>query len=84
VSDTGIGIPADELPNVFSEFFRAQNAKRAQITGTGIGLSTVHALVERYNGHISLDSEEGKGTIVTVTLPLAPDQTLSIDTHDEM
>jgi signal transduction histidine kinase len=84
VIDTGIGIPADELPNVFGEFFRAKNAKRAQITGTGIGLSTVHTLVERYNGHISLDSEEGKGTTVTVTLPLAPDQTLSGSTHDEM
>lgn len=84
VVDTGIGIPADELPNVFNEFFRAKNAKRAQITGTGIGLSTVHTLVERYNGHISLDSEEGKGTTVTVTLPLAPDQRLSGNTHDEM
>ncbi len=77
VTDTGIGIPADDFPYIFNEFFRAKNAKRTQITGTGIGLSTVHTLVQRYNGNISLDSEEGKGTIVTVTLPLAPHQTLS-------
>ena len=84
VSDTGIGIPADDLPSIFSEFFRAKNAKRAQITGTGIGLSTVYALVERYNGDISLDSEEGKGTTITVMLPLAPNQTLSGNARSEV
>ncbi|MBN2304822.1 MAG: HAMP domain-containing histidine kinase [Anaerolineae bacterium] len=72
VADTGIGIPEAELQNIFTEFFRASNAKSAQITGTGIGLSTVHRLVERYRGKISLESEEGKGTTVHVSLPLAP------------
>jgi signal transduction histidine kinase len=74
VADSGIGIPAKDLPNIFNEFFRAQNAKNAQITGTGIGLATVKTLVERYKGNISLESEEGKGTTVTVSLPLAPKQ----------
>jgi signal transduction histidine kinase len=76
VADTGIGIPAQELPNIFNEFFRATNAKSAQITGTGIGLSTVRTLVERFYGQIALDSQEGQGTTVTVTLPLAPRQML--------
>lgn len=76
IQDTGIGIPAEDLPHIFNEFFRAQNAKKTQVTGTGIGLSTVHTLVERYKGTIVLQSEEGKGTTVTVSLPLAPKQTL--------
>ena len=84
VSDTGIGIPADDLPNIFTEFFRAKNAKRTQIIGTGIGLSTVYTLVQRYHGDISLDSEEDQGTTITVMLPLAPDQTLSGNSHDEV
>lgn len=77
IRDTGIGIPAADLPNIFNEFFRAQNAKMVQVSGTGIGLATVHTLVERYKGTITLQSEEGKGTTVTVSLPLAPKQTLN-------
>lgn len=72
IADSGIGIPARDLPNIFNEFFRAENAKQAQISGTGIGLATVKTLVERYQGTISLDSTEGKGTTVEITLPLAP------------
>jgi len=76
IQDTGIGIPAEDLPHIFNEFFRAQNAKKTQVIGTGIGLSTVHTLVEQYKGAINLQSEEGKGTTVTVSLPLAPRQSL--------
>lgn len=82
ISDTGIGIPADDLPNIFNEFFRARNAKSAQVTGTGIGLSTVRTLIERYHGHITLESEEGKGTIVHISLPLAPHQAVSLVERD--
>jgi signal transduction histidine kinase len=74
VSDTGMGIPADDLPNIFNEFFRAKNAKSSQVMGTGIGLSTVRTLVERYHGRITLDSQEGQGTTIKVSLPLAADQ----------
>ncbi|HEX3049950.1 MAG TPA: HAMP domain-containing sensor histidine kinase [Aggregatilineaceae bacterium] len=70
-SDTGMGIPAEDLPQIFNEFFRARNAKNAQIIGSGLGLSTVRTLVERYQGTIALESEEGKGTTVKVVLPLA-------------
>ncbi len=74
ISDTGIGIPAADLPNVFNEFFRARNVKASSITGTGIGLSTVKTLIERYHGTLTLESEEGKGTTVTLSIPLAPRQ----------
>lgn len=76
VSDTGIGIPAEDMPRLFDEFFRASNTKTLPVTGTGIGLSTVRTLLDRYQGHITIESEEGKGTTVQVTLPLAPRQSL--------
>ena len=72
VRDTGMGIPADDLPNIFNEFFRAKNAKSSQVMGTGIGLSTVHTLVERYHGRITLDSQEDQGTTITVYCRLPP------------
>jgi signal transduction histidine kinase len=71
VSDTGIGIPADDLPKIFGEFFRAKNAKNSTVMGTGIGLTTVRTLVDRYQGDIALESVEGQGTTITVWLPLA-------------
>ncbi|MCL4239219.1 MAG: HAMP domain-containing histidine kinase [Anaerolineae bacterium] len=75
IADSGIGIPAADMSSIFNEFFRARNAKETQITGTGIGLSTVKTLVDRYRGVLTLESEEGKGTAVTVKLPLISKQT---------
>ena len=71
VSDTGIGIPEDALPNLFQEFFRAKNAKAIEEAGTGLGLSIVKDLVERYGGEIQVESAEGQGTVFTLSLPLA-------------
>jgi signal transduction histidine kinase len=71
VSDTGIGIPDDALPNLFQEFFRAKNAQELAETGTGLGLSIVKDLVDRYGGQIEVDSVEGQGTTFTLMLPLA-------------
>jgi len=71
IADTGIGIPADALPRLFQEFFRARNAKALQEAGTGLGLAIVKDLVERYNGHIEVESVEGAGTTFIVLLPLA-------------
>ena len=68
VVDTGIGIPADEIGNVFDEFFRASNAKKSEKDGTGLGLSLVKQIVERHGGTISVQSEEGKGSTLTVRL----------------
>ncbi len=70
VRDTGIGIPGEEMPHLWEEFFRASNARRSGITGTGLGLSIVKRLVERFDGVISVHSAEGKGTTFTVILPL--------------
>lgn len=71
VADTGIGIPEEDLPSLFQEFFRARNAKALKETGTGLGLSIVHDLVRRYGGEIDVSSVEGEGTTFTLTLPLA-------------
>jgi signal transduction histidine kinase len=69
VRDRGIGIPAGDLPHVFDRFFRAGNAAAAS-AGTGVGLAGVKQIVEQHGGSISLESVEGEGTTVTVTLPL--------------
>jgi signal transduction histidine kinase len=69
ISDTGIGIPEDELGNVFEEFFRASNAKKREKDGTGLGLSIVKQIVDRHGGNISVQSKEGQGTTFTVVLP---------------
>jgi signal transduction histidine kinase len=75
VADTGIGIPREALPSLFNEFYRASNAKAAGEPGTGLGLAIVKLLVARYGGEISVASQEGKGTTLTVTLPASPGRT---------
>lgn len=69
VADTGIGIPADELDDVFDEFFRASNARKFQKDGTGLGLSIAKYIVERHGGKIWIDSIEDTGTKFWITLP---------------
>jgi signal transduction histidine kinase len=71
VKDTGIGIPADALPHLFKEFYRAGNAKVVDESGTGLGLSIVRNVVERYGGRVEVTSQEGVGTTFLVTLPAA-------------
>ncbi|MCL4839780.1 MAG: DUF484 family protein [Thermoanaerobaculia bacterium] len=70
VRDTGIGIPEREQGKLFQEFFRASNAKRHSPAGTGLGLALVKQTVERHHGRIRLESAEGKGTTVTVEIPV--------------
>ena len=82
VSDTGIGIPADDLPHVFDRFFRSGNA--ASSTGSGIGLSLVKQYVDLHGGTVSVTSEEGKGSTFTILLPVgeadsAPDAPEEMD-----
>jgi len=71
VSDTGIGIPADELENVFIRFFRSSNVQPDAIQGTGLGLAIVRSIVESHHGHIDVQSEPGTGSTFTITLPTA-------------
>lgn len=70
VRDTGIGIPKNDIPKLFGEFFRASNACRNQVKGTGVGLAAVEALVERLGGELEVASEENVGSCFTVRLPL--------------
>ena len=67
VRDHGVGIPADELPRIFTRFYRASTARG--IDGTGIGLAGAKAIVEQHGGHITLESVVGEGVTVTITLP---------------
>lgn len=69
ISDTGIGIPEDEVSNVFDEFFRASNARKSERDGTGLGLSIVRQIVERHAGKIRVESRVGQGTRFSITLP---------------
>jgi signal transduction histidine kinase len=70
VRDTGMGIPEAEISRIFDEFFRASNARRSQIPGTGVGLAGVKELVERFEGELELASEGNQGSTFTVRLPL--------------
>jgi signal transduction histidine kinase len=71
VTDTGIGIPKEDLPRLGEEFFRAKNARQSDIGGTGLGLSIVKQLVERFGGLIAISSTPGEGTMISVKLNLA-------------
>lgn len=66
VSDTGIGIPEQDLPHLGEEFFRARNARKSGVIGTGLGLSIVKQQLDRCGGKIEVQSVEGKGTTVTL------------------
>jgi len=68
VTDTGIGIAADELPHIFDEFYRAKNAQN-KAAGTGLGLSIVKRIVDLYGGQIKVESEPGKGSRFTFSFP---------------
>jgi K+-sensing histidine kinase KdpD len=70
VKDTGMGIPEADVSHLFTEFFRASNARRSQIPGSGVGLAGVKELVERFDGELELASKEGLGSTFTVRLPL--------------
>jgi two-component system, OmpR family, sensor kinase len=75
VSDSGIGIPADDLPHVMEPFYRSELSRRSATRGTGLGLAIVKRVVELYDGQIEIESQEGVGTTVKVYLPFLGEET---------
>jgi len=74
VSDTGIGISKKDLPRIFGRFYRVKSEKTRQIVGTGLGLCIVKHIVEAHLGTISVESDEGGGSVFTVVLPVGSQQ----------
>jgi signal transduction histidine kinase len=74
VSDTGIGVPEPDRNGLFTRFFRASNVVEESIPGTGLGLAIVRTIVANHHGDLDMTSLEGKGTTVTVKIPLLADQ----------
>jgi Signal transduction histidine kinase len=71
ISDTGIGIPKDDLPHIFQKFYKVARADNTT-PGSGLGLSLVKQIIDHHRGFISIQSEEGNGTTVIIKLQLIP------------
>lgn len=72
ISDTGLGIPHEDIDKLFKKFFRADNALKVETVGSGLGLYIARNVILRHGGKISVDSELNRGTAITFTLPTDP------------
>ncbi len=83
VSDTGIGIPKDKQNRVFERFYRVESSRSKETGGTGLGLAMCKHIISRHHGTVTLDSVEGRGTTITVTMPCLSAQEVSIEEGNE-
>jgi two-component system sensor histidine kinase VicK len=74
ITDEGMGIPKENLSKIFDRFYRVDKARSRQVGGSGLGLALAKEMIYAHDGHIWAKSEEGKGTTVYFTLPVADDQ----------
>jgi signal transduction histidine kinase len=70
VTDTGVGIPKEDIPLVFDRFYRSDKSRNKESGGHGLGLSIAKWIIGSHNGKIEVESTVGKGTKVSVLLPL--------------
>jgi signal transduction histidine kinase/DNA-binding response OmpR family regulator len=82
VQDTGYGIPSGDLPHIFDRFYRVRNSGHDDIEGNGLGLAIVKAIAEQHGGDVSVESELGKGSCFTLTLPVAMAEAAPIEINE--
>jgi signal transduction histidine kinase len=71
VSDSGVGIPAESLPQIFERFYRSDKARTRKLGGTGLGLSIVRSICKAHGGDVTAESTDGNGSRFRVELPLS-------------
>ena len=81
VQDSGVGIPPDKLPKIFEKFYQVDNPAQPRSAGSGLGLAIAREIVEAHGGTIGAESELGKGTKFTVTLPERPPAPRAVEPH---
>ena len=84
VGDTGVGIPREHHGRIFDEFYQLDTMTTRQVEGTGLGLSLTRRLVELHGGRITLESEPGKGSVFTFTLPISGIETSNGHRHNRV
>lgn len=70
IADTGIGIPKESLPKIFSKFYRAENAQKLEPNGSGLGLYITKNIIEKHGGKIHIESQEKRGTTFIINIPI--------------